>query len=213
MSSNPQLLSELLRPQQLGDITLPDETLQRLQRMVESGSIMNLIFYGKPGAGKTSAARVIIDVVNGKANALECNGSLASGVGYVRDKIEQWASHRGMFGGPKICFVDEADGLSVAAQASLRYVIENKHHCRFLFTANNIGKLSPALQSRMMPLCFDIATSDTEGVVKRITARYEVRLSELGVKFDLKRLREIVGIYYPDFRAIANNFQFEFGLS
>ncbi len=169
---------------------------------------MNLIFYGKPGGGKTSAARVIIDAANGKANALECNGSLASGVGYVRDTIEQWASHRGIFGGPKICFVDEADGLTGAAQASLRHVIENKRHCRFLFT-----KLTPAIQSRMMPLCFDIAPSGSENLVKRITARYEVRLSELGVKFDPKRLREIVGIYYPDFRHIANNFEFEFGLS
>jgi Straboviridae sliding clamp loader len=213
MSSNPQLLSELLRPQQLGDLTLPEETIQRLQRMVGSGRIMNLIFYGKPGIGKTSAARVIIETANGKANALECNGSLASGIDYVRDTLEKWASHRGMFGGPKICFVDEADGLSPAAQASLRCVIENKRHCRFLFTANNIGKLSPALQSRMMPLCFDIAPSETEAVVKRITARYEVRLSELGIKFDPKRLREVVGIYYPDFRAIANNLEFEFGLS
>ena len=49
--------------------------------------------------------------------------------------------------------------------------------------------------------------------VAQLTDRYEAKLSELRIKFDPKRLREIVGIYYPDFRAIANNFQFEFGLS
>jgi hypothetical protein len=65
----------------------------------------------------------------------------------------------------------------------------------------------------MMPLCFDIAPSETEEVVKRITGRYEAKLAELGVKFEPKRLREIVGIYYPDLRAIANRFEFEFGSS
>jgi DNA polymerase III delta prime subunit len=205
MSSDPQLLSELLRPRQLGDITLPEETIRRLQRMVDNGQIINMIFYGKPGLGKTSAARVIIAAMD--ASSYEVNGSSANGVDFVRDKIRQFASSVSFTGGLKICFIDEADGLSASAQASLRHVIEqSSKNCRFLFTANNIGKLSPALQSRMMPICFDIAPAEREGIVRRMEDHYETKLSELGVKFDPKRLREITGIYYPDFRAIANNF-------
>ena len=60
MSCQKQPLSELLRPQQLSELTLPRKDIDRLQRMVESGWIMNMIFYGKPGLGKTSAARTII---------------------------------------------------------------------------------------------------------------------------------------------------------
>jgi hypothetical protein len=59
----------------------------------------------------------------------------------------------------------------------------------------------------------DIAPAEREGIVSRMEDHYETKLSELDVKFDPKRLREIVGIYYPDFRTIANTFQLEFGLS
>jgi putative ATPase len=63
MSCQKQPLSELLRPQQLGELTRPRKDIDRLKRMVESGWIMNMIFYGKPGLGKTSAARTIIRLV------------------------------------------------------------------------------------------------------------------------------------------------------
>jgi replication-associated recombination protein RarA len=48
MSCQKQPLTELLRPQQLSELTLPRKDIDRLQRMVESGWIMNMIFYGKP---------------------------------------------------------------------------------------------------------------------------------------------------------------------
>jgi hypothetical protein len=40
--------------------------------------------------------------------------------------------------------------------------------------------------------------------------RYEKQLSELGIRFDRERLNEILGIYYPDLRSIANHIEFEF---
>ena len=142
MSRHRQLLSELLRPQQLGDLTLPRRDIDCLTRMVNSGSIMNMIFYGKPGLGKTSAARVIIGLL--EAEAIEINGSSATGIDTIRNRIEGFASSIAMTDKPKICFIDEADFLSKSAQSALRYVIENtSRNCRYLFTANNIGMLSP----------------------------------------------------------------------
>ncbi len=86
MPSQRPLFSELLRPQQLDDLTLPRRDLERLNRMIASGSIMNMLFYGQPGLGKTSAARAIIRLIG--ADAYEINGSQATGVDYVRDHIE-----------------------------------------------------------------------------------------------------------------------------
>jgi replication-associated recombination protein RarA len=54
-STQRQLMSELLRPQEIGDLTLPASDIERLSRMVTSRSIINMLFYGKPGLGKTSA--------------------------------------------------------------------------------------------------------------------------------------------------------------
>src|SRR5258708_32891544 len=103
MADPHQLLSELLRPRQLDDLTIRYRDIERLNRMVASRSIMNMLFYSKPGLGKTSAARAIIKMIG--ADAGEINGSKATGVDFVRDRIESFATACSLFGKPKICFI------------------------------------------------------------------------------------------------------------
>jgi len=202
-----QLVSELLRPQQLDDLTLPFRVIHRLQRMVESDTIMNMIFYGKPGLGKTSAARVITKTIG--ADVYEINGSSMTGIDTVRNTVEQYASSVSLYQKPKICFIDEADYLSKNAQAALRHLIErSSNNCRYLFAVNDISKLIPGIQSRLMSICFDIAPADRAEVQASMMDRYERKLSELGIRYDKERLNEIVGIFYPDLRTIANHIEF-----
>ena len=63
MAAPRPLVSELLRPQQLGDLTLPRRDIDRLQRMIDTDDVMSMLFYGEPGLGKTSAARLIANGV------------------------------------------------------------------------------------------------------------------------------------------------------
>jgi DNA polymerase III delta prime subunit len=210
MSDPKELVSELLRPQRLGDLTLPQRVIDRLQRMIDEGSIMNMLFYGKAGLGKTSAARVFINAL-GPRDSMEINGSSATGIDFVRDKVERFATSVAMFGGQKICFIDEADYVSKNAQAALRYVIEKMSiNCRFLFAVNDVSKLLPAIRSRLLEICFDIAPADRHDVQRRLIERYGTKLAEYRIPYDKDRLREIVGIYYPDLRSIANHLEFDF---
>ena len=75
MPKHKELLSEALRPQRLPHLTLPQTQIERLQQMIVSGSIMNMVFYGKPGIGKTSAARILIKELGAQENSIEINGS------------------------------------------------------------------------------------------------------------------------------------------
>jgi DNA polymerase III delta prime subunit len=210
MSALPQPLSELLRPQQLDDLTLPQRDIDRLQRMVDAGQVMNMVFHGQPGLGKTSAARIISNAVAGDAG-MEINGSMLTGIDSVRQRIEPFARSGSVFGGKKICFIDEADYLSKSAQASLRHTIENAwSNCRFLFTANDIGKLIPAIQSRLTLVCFDIPPTEREQVLQRLRVRYRAKLGELGIAYDEVRLDELIGIYWPDFRKTTQQIEYEF---
>jgi DNA polymerase III delta prime subunit len=202
-------LSELLRPRQLSDLTIPQRHVDRLQRMVETGNIMNMLFYGGPGLGKTSAARVIAEST--RVDAIELNGSSLTGIDAMRNRIEPFATSMSFSGGVKFCFIDEADYLSKNAQASLRHLIENSwSNCRFLFTVNDVHKLIPAIQSRLMTVCFEISPSDTEDVLRRLRTRYETALDQCGIEYGRKRLNEIIGIHFPDLRAIANRVEYEF---
>jgi replication factor C small subunit len=205
---NNDLLSEILRPQTLADLNLPGRTLASLSRMVQSGQVMNMLFYGSPGIGKTSAARILIRELG--ADVYELNGSFNKGDKTMVAGIESFASTLSLVEGPKVCFIDEADAMSKDVQASLRNVIERvSGNARFLLTANDDKKLTPAMKSRCLPICFDVPPSQIRNIVDRLTARYEHRLRELGYKVDERRVREIVACYFPDLRTIANMFQME----
>ena len=203
-----QLLSELLRPRYITELNLPPDISSSLERMEKSGSVMNLLFYGEPGIGKTSAARILTK----DADVYEINGSFNNGDKTMLRTIEHFASTMSLSLQPKICFIDEADYLTKEVQAGLRFTIEKfSATTRFILTANDYKKVTPALRSRCAPICFDVALKDRALVVEKMTARYERRLSEVGYEFDPIRLREIVSIYFPDLRNVANQLQLSLG--
>lgn len=209
ITSNLPLLSEILRPKNLGELNLPDSLVNSLTRQAESGTIMNMIFYGSPGIGKTSAAKILIKDLD--ADVKEINGSINNGDKSLVKQIEAFSSSVSLLGRPKICFIDEADYLPKAVQEPLRYIIENvSGNTRFILTANNIEKLSPAIKSRCLPICFDVSRKDAGQVIDKMVGRYEEKLASLGVNPDPVRVREIVSIYFPDLRNISNHFQIEF---
>ena len=203
-------LTELLRPQTFEDITLPKSQIDHLQRMLEAKNPMNMLFYGPPGVGKTSAARIILKSSD-SMDTLRVDGSLQGGVEDVRSLIDRFASCLSFTGGLKLCFIDEADFLSLNAQASLRGVIERyASNCRFIMAVNDLKKIMPAIQSRMLCICFKISEADRPAIQERIETRLAERLGELGVAFDRERLNAIVVNFFPDFRQIVNRLEFEF---
>jgi replication factor C subunit 3/5 len=202
-------LTELLRPRTFEDITLPKRQIDGLQQMLETENPMNMLFYGPPGMGKTSAARIFL---SSKAmHTIQVDGSLQGGVEDVRSLIDRFASCLSFTGGLKLCFIDEADFLSQNAQASLRGVIERyASNCRFIMAVNDLKKIMPAIQSRMLCICFKISRADRPAIQERIENRLAERLGELGVTFDRERLNAIVVNFFPDFRQIVNRLEFEF---
>jgi hypothetical protein len=80
------LFSEILCPRQLSDLTLPQQDIDKLEQMVASRAIMNLLFYGKTGSGKTSAARVILSILAPRSS-VEIDGSLLTGAAFPMTRI------------------------------------------------------------------------------------------------------------------------------
>jgi DNA polymerase III delta prime subunit len=204
-----KLISEFLRPASFQELVLSDEIRNRLLKMQETGNVLNMLFHGKPGSGKTSAAKIFTDCE--QFDVITINGSLETKIDDVRHKIINFCSSVSLFGKQKIIFIDESDYLSVNAQAGLRKVIEDSSdNCRFIFTANEIKKIHPALCSRLLLVNFDMTASQIMKSLDSYKQRVISRLTERYGEIDVIKVGRIVDMNFPDYRSIANHLEFEF---
>ena len=121
-----------------------------VSRYLEENDLQNLIFYGPAGTGKTTLAKLLVKNLN--CEYLYINASDERGIETIRDKVSGFASTMS-FKPLKVVILDEADFLTIQAQASLRNVIETfSKSTRFILTCNYVERIIDPLQSRCQVL-------------------------------------------------------------
>lgn len=203
------LLSEKLRPQSVQDCVLSDRLMGKLLQMESrQAPIMNMMFYGAPGLGKSTVARALVNGASDEISSMFVNGSKTTGMRAV-DDIAHFANTVSFSGQTKVCVVDEADYLKDEAQAAMRSLIEQvQSNCRFIFTLNELKRMIPALRSRLIPVCFDLTLDEMRSASERYSDRISRLLPKLGMRVDDSNLGSIIRAHFPDYRAIANNIEF-----
>ena len=142
-------LADRMRPRNLDDFVGQQHLLgegKPLRMALESGSLHSMLFWGPPGTGKTTLARMISQVSDAEFLSIS---AVLSGVKDIRAAIEQAKQTRSMSGRNTVLFVDEVHRFNKSQQdAFLPYVEDGTVIFIGATTENPSFELNNALLSR-----------------------------------------------------------------
>ena len=116
-------LADKIRPKTLADVVGQEHLLAEgrpLRRIIDSGKIPNMIFYGPSGVGKTTVARIIAENCDMTLHKLNGTNASISDIKDVVAEIGTFAAENGI-----LLYLDEIQYLNKKQQQSLLEYIEN----------------------------------------------------------------------------------------
>ncbi len=180
-------------PKTFDEMILTDDVRVKLERALIE--LPNLILFGPSGTGKGTFVDILKNTKN--LDVLKLNCSDETGIDAIRDKVKSFATSAG-FGGIKIVYLNEADYLSINAQAMLRDLMESVQKVtRFVLCCNYVNKIIDELLSRCRVI--ELSNPPAVDVVKRCWSILDAE----GVQYDKRVVVDLVKSIWkrkPDIR-------------
>lgn len=202
--------SQKYRPNKIDDVIIPEDIKNSFKNYIAQGQIPNILLTSNtPGSGKTTSSYAICHELDIKP--LFVNASLSNSIDDIRSVIQQYATTVSVFGTnkPKVVIFDEIDRLSIAAQDSLRALMESvSKNCRFIGTANVVSRMTEPLLSRFTAnISFDFSPDELKYINAKMYKRCQEILTLEGISYKNEVLAKLVTKFSPDNRKILNVLQ------
>ena len=118
-----QPLADLLRPTTLDDVFGQEHILGRgavLRRLIDSGKVPNMVFYGPSGTGKTTVANIIAKQTNRTLYKLNATTASTADIKEIVAQLDTFMAPNGV-----LLYLDEIQSFNKKQQQSLLEYIEN----------------------------------------------------------------------------------------
>lgn len=199
-------LASRMRPRNLDEYVGQDHILGKgrlLRRAIEMDQLSSIIFYGPPGVGKTTLARVIANTTKSHFSTIN---AVLSGVKELREEIESAKKRRALYDMRTILFIDEVHRWNKSQQDALLPWVENGTFIligattenpffevnKALVSRSRIFQLKPLTDSDLLHIALDAISDKLRGY-----GRYRV-------EFEEGALEHLVSVASGDARSLLN---------
>ena len=198
-----------MRPEKIEEILGQDHILgpsRTLRRSLETGNLFSIIFWGPPGSGKTTIAKLIAKYSN---CPFESFSAVLSGVKELREVIDSAKKTYRYDIKPTILFVDEIHRFNKAQQdAFLPHVESGLIILIGATTLNPSFEIIPPLLSRTRVITIKpLEFKDMAIILNRAIKVKNRGLGDLNVEIEEDALKYIINISYGDARTALNNLE------
>ncbi len=199
-------LADRMRPRSLDEFVGQEHIVgpgRLLRRAIEADQLSSLIFYGPPGSGKTTLARIIANTT--QAHFVTLNAVLA-GVADIRRAVQEASERRRTEGQRTILFVDEVHRFNRAQQDALLPWVENGTVILIGATTENpYFEVNKALVSRSRIFQLRrLEKEDLRAVARMALTDPDRGYGRLRVRLDNDALEHLVDVADGDARGVLN---------
>lgn len=189
------------RPKKLDEIVGNKDIIEKLKLMQQKHNIINIMFYGPSGTGKSSSIKCLISpCINiNISDILELNASDDRGINVIRDEILSFVKKKSNL--DKLVILEEIDNMTQSSQHGLCSIMDQYGNTKFFLSCNNYENVIESIQSRCIIFKFEPLTNSN--ILERLTKIVE----EEKFNYNLEGLKTIAEMSEGDLRIALNILQ------